>query len=73
MCVGNIGELIDSFAAASYTFYLLAFIALLILRITHPSVPRPFRVSIQERDETSQNDEYKRLLACIPFSHNNYG
>ena len=47
VCVGDIGELIDSFSAASYTFYLLAFIAVLILRITHSSVPRPFGVSIQ--------------------------
>ena len=44
VCVGDIGELIDSFSAASYTFYLLSFIALLVLRITHPTVPRPFKV-----------------------------
>ena len=44
VCVGDIGELIESFSAASYSFYLLSFIAVLIMRITHPNHPRPFKV-----------------------------
>ena len=42
--VGNIGELIDAFSAAAFVFYLLVFIALIILRVTHPKEPRPFKV-----------------------------
>ena len=42
--VGNIGELISAFSAAAFVFYLLVFIALIIMRVTHPNEPRPFKV-----------------------------
>ena len=44
ICVGDIGELIGAFAAAAFVFYLLVFIALIIMRFTHPNEPRPFKV-----------------------------
>ena len=46
ICIGDIGELIESFSAASFVFYLLSFIALLIMRLTHPKEPRAFKVYI---------------------------
>ena len=42
--IGDIEDLIDSFAAASFVFYLLSFLALIIMRITHPKEPRLFKV-----------------------------
>ena len=42
--VGDIGELIDAFSGASFVFYLLVFIGLVIMRFTYRHEPRPFKV-----------------------------
>ena len=45
--VGTINQLIDAFNAASWVFYGLAIGGLLIMRITHEDVPRPFKVGVR--------------------------
>ena len=42
--VGDIGELIAAFSAAAFVFYMLAFISVLIMRVTHRDQPRLFKV-----------------------------
>ena len=42
---GDITELVDAFAAASFVFYLLVFVGLIIMRFTHSKEPRIFKVT----------------------------
>ena len=44
--VGDISELIEAFSAAAFVFYMLVFIGLLIMRVTHRSEPRLFKVKL---------------------------
>ena len=44
--VGDIGELIEAFSAAAFVFYMLVFIAVLIMRVTHRDKPRLFKVTL---------------------------
>jgi hypothetical protein len=41
---GRIADLIKTFSVASFFFHLLVFIALFIMRVTHASEPRFFKV-----------------------------
>ena len=43
VCVGDVGVLIDGLSAVIWVFYLLIFCAVLILRVTHPELPRRFK------------------------------
>ena len=42
---GNIIELVDALSAASYVFYLLVFLGLIIMRFTHSEEPRILKVA----------------------------
>ena len=42
--VGDISELIEAFSAAAFVFYMLVFISVLIMRVTHRDQPRLFKV-----------------------------
>ena len=49
--VGDISELIEAFSAAAFVFYMLVFIAVLIMRVTHRNQPRLFKVHLTVRDK----------------------
>ena len=42
----NLNQLINSYSLAMWVFYGLAFAGLLIMRVTHRDVKRPFKVCI---------------------------
>ena len=44
--VGDIGELIEAFSAAAFVFYMLVFISVFIMRVTHRDQPRLFKVHL---------------------------
>ena len=44
VCAGSIYELISGLSTAQFTFYLLVFIGLLIMRVTHRKSPRLYKV-----------------------------
>ena len=42
---GDISSLIEGQAATMWVFFLLCFVAILIMRVTHKEIKRPFKVS----------------------------
>ena len=41
----NLTQLVNSYSLAVWIFYGLVFVGLLIMRVTHKDVPRPYKVS----------------------------
>lgn len=46
--IGTIDKLIEAFSATTWVFYGLGIGALLVMRITHKDVPRPFEVTYMD-------------------------
>ena len=51
--MGDIENLIDAFSAATWVFYGLSFLGLIIMRFTHKKKRRPYKVCQGKRSITS--------------------
>ena len=71
--VGDISELIEAFSAAAFVFYMLVFISVLIMRVTHRDQPRLFKVHCTLYSHcnnyytvVSRASAHFRVSACVP-------
>ncbi len=44
--IGNIESIIDAFSALEWSLFGVAFFGLIVMRITEPDRPRPFKVKV---------------------------
>ena len=66
--VGDISELIEAFSAAAFVFYMLVFISVLIMRVTHRDQPRLFKVHCTLNHHYTCNIitcSYQHTCTCI--------